>query len=1488
MRPGGSRSRETNASSCSSETVKVAEKEVTLNINGSVYKASGFPVNTTLLTFIRNYANLKGTKYMCEEGGCGACIVAATIPNPQTGKSTTIAVNSCLTPVYNCHGWAIVTIEALGNSFEGYGKIQTRLAQNNGSQCGYCSPGMVMNMYCLLQERKDLTMQEIEDSFGGNICRCTGYRSILGAFKSFAKDASEDLKTCVDIEELTVICPRTKEECHTLCGDMCDRAMSPSLDKSKIQLIADDGKTWYRVNNIKEIIEIFHLIEDESYMLVAGNTAHGVYRSPKNIRHFIDVKGVRELTITTVGESTLTLGANITLTNAMEFLKEVSKSHSKFFAYAEQMAYHINLIANLPIRNVGTLAGNLSIKHQHREFPSDIFMLFEAIGAQLSVVDSIGMEYTLSVEQYLYTDMNKKVIKWISLPPLNRSTFYFTSYKITPREQNAHAYVNAGFRFKLNKRDKFRVIDTPRIVLGGINPHFITPREQNAHAYVNAGFRFKLNKRDKFRVIDTPRIVLGGINPHFVHAETTEDFLEGKCLLDSKVLTQTLQTLASELKADHVLPDASPVFREGLAVSLFYKFVLSLFPNEVSSKVRSGGERLLRPLSTASQSFQTDKSLWPLNEPVNKLEAFALCSGEAQYINDIPSFPGELHAAVVVAKRAAAESFVLKPEKALEMNGVVAFFTAKDIPGKNECMSSTMDPMFTGEEVLASGKILHAGQPLGVIVAKTRPIALEAAERVVVEYHSHVQPVIDFVAVVKAQDTSRITFIRKIERKRKDHDVKRKVSGNFQIGWQYHYAMETQTCLCVPLEDGMDVYPSTQWPAMIQWTIAEFLNVQQNTININVKRIGGAYGSKVTRNNQTSALCALSAHLLQRPVRLSLNLETNMQMTGKRLPCFIEYETGVNENGKIQYLEAKLYEDIGARDNERAVVYGTLDFLPYPYDIDTWTASIYSVRTDTPPNTWCRAPGATEASASVEHIMEHIASVVRKDPLAVRIQNFRSESQPLLPMIDEIKTSCNYQKSAAEVEEFNKKNRWKKQGISIIPLCYALGYFGRFHCNISIYAGDGTVSISHGGVECGQGINTKVAQVCAHFLGIPLDLIKVKPTLSLISPNNSTSGGSITSESVSFHSKRRGAARCHSSWKDPLAVRIQNFRSESQPLLPMIDEIKTSCNYQKSAAEVEEFNKKNRWKKQGISIIPLCYALGYFGRFHCNISIYAGDGTVSISHGGVECGQGINTKVAQVCAHFLGIPLDLIKVKPTLSLISPNNSTSGGSITSESVSFAVTKCCEEINSRLRPFKEKMPTANWKIIVQAANEADVDLNCSHMFKVDDDVSNYLIYGVTFMKVELDMLTGQHMILRTDVIQDAGQSLSPYIDIGQIEGAFIMGLGYFLWEKLIFDKETGKLLTDRTWNYKTPGAKDIPANLNITLKRNSKNPHGVLRSKATGEPPLLMSFAAVCAMRRAIESARVDSGKQEDWFDIKMPLTCENIWLHGATRIDDMTL
>lgn len=306
--------------------------------------------------------------------------------------------------------------------------------------------------------------------------------------------------------------------------------------------------------------------------------------------------------------------------------------------------------------------------------------------------------------------------------------------------------------------------------------------------------------------------------------------------------------------------------------------------------------------------------------------------------------------------------------------------------------------------------------------------------------------------------------------------------------------------------------------------------------------------------------------------------------------------------------------------------------------------------------------------------------------------------------------------------------------------------------------------------------------------------------------------------------------------RDPVDVRMENLEenSEFEQHLP---EFITSVQYRERKAEIDKFNAENRWVKRGIAVTPMKYFLAYFGSMHGVVSIYHGDGTVAISTNGVEMGQGLNTKMVQVVSHFLGIPTDKITVKASNSLNNANDVGTVASITSEVSCYVVKKACEELMERLKPTREENPNATWEELVEIAYQRNVDLSATSFFKLED-LQTYFTYGMSCAEVEVDFLTGNLLLKRVDILEDTGESLSPSIDIGQIEGAFVIGLGIWLTENLIYDPKTAELLTDRTWNYKPPGAKDIPVDFRIRLMQKKPNPFGVLRSKGVGEPPVTM--------------------------------------------------
>ena len=538
---------------------------------------------------------------MCLEGGCGACVVAITGTHPVTNAKSTWAVNSCLQNIYSCHGMEILTVEGIGSKKNGMHQVQQRLADFNGTQCGYCSPGMVMNMFSLLEANSGkVTMKEIENSFGGNICRCTGYRPILDAFKSFAVDADERLKAmCRDIEDLGGIksCPKTGVICKVQCNAV-------NISKIPLKIQFDEDREWHKVFNLSELFEVLGKIGNSPYMLVAGNTAHGVYRRSPDLKVFIDVSTINELRSHKVNTDSLELGGGVTLTEVMEIFTKLS-NENKNFEYLSELVKHIDIIANVPVRNNGSLAGNYMIKNQQKGFPSDLFIIFEPLSVIVSISDGKKVQ-SLSSKEFLTFNMDKKVVIKFTLPKMDSSIFFFRSFKIMPRAQNAHAYVNAGFLLELN---------------------------------------------DQKSLIVSAKLCFGGIEDSFIHAEKTEQILVGKDPFSNETLQEALKALKVELKPDWILPDASPDYRKNLAMSLFYKFMLMIVPETKSiTRYKSGGAILQRELSTGTQVIDTYEKNWPLTKNIPKIEADVQCTGEAKYVNDFPSMYDEVFGAFVMAK----------------------------------------------------------------------------------------------------------------------------------------------------------------------------------------------------------------------------------------------------------------------------------------------------------------------------------------------------------------------------------------------------------------------------------------------------------------------------------------------------------------------------------------------------------------------------------------------------------------------------------------------------------------------------------------------------------------------------------------------------------------------------------------------------------------------------------------------------------------------
>ncbi|GLV36464.1 Aldehyde oxidase 3 [Carabus blaptoides fortunei] len=547
------------------------------------------------------------------------------------------------------------------------------------------------------------------------------------------------------------------------------------------------------------------------------------------------------------------------------------------------------------------------------------------------------------------------------------------------------------------------------------------------------------------------------------------------------------------------------------------RYIASAPKTKVNPLYQSGGTRLERELSTGTQIYQTHEELYPLTQPVVKLEAMIQCSGEAQYLNDTPPIPGELFGAFVLAEAKPLSTVKnVDTSEALKMPGVRAYVNYKDVPGSNSFSPPNLSP--TKEVLFVEDIVLYNGQPMGLILADTRDHALNAAAFVKVTYNATTDiPAFNVKDVLTNNQQSRITNVANVTPTRTGDDVKQVIQGTFEVEGQYHFTMETQSCICIPTDDGgYDVNSATQWMDNVQASAALALNLPMNKINVAVKRLGGAYGAKILRASLVSTACAIASHKVQKPVRIQLPLIENMKMLGKRPPTTFQFEVGVDENGVIQYMDNTYYQDYGLSGVNENFSPLIPRIAQAGYVFDTWKWNGNRVQTDMPGNAFTRGPVTTETIGMIETLMEQISYAVNKDPVQVRLANLRPEESVLSTLTKDLMTWSDYDQRVKAAQDFNTGNRWMKKGLSLVMMNYPFAPFGPWSVFMSVYAQDGTVAISHGGIECGQGINTKIAQVCAYTLGIPLDMVSIKPSSSLNAPNNFATGGSMTSEAVCY------------------------------------------------------------------------------------------------------------------------------------------------------------------------------------------------------------------------------------------------------------------------------------------------------------------------------------------------------------------------------------
>ncbi|KAI5291046.1 hypothetical protein KEM54_006563, partial [Ascosphaera aggregata] len=339
----------------------------------------------------------------------------------------------------------------------------------------------------------------------------------------------------------------------------------------------------------------------------------------------------------------------------------------------------------------------------------------------------------------------------------------------------------------------------------------------------------------------------------------------------------------------------------------------------------------------------------------------------------------------------------------------------------------------------------------------------------------------------------------------------------------------------------------------------------------------------------------------------------------------------------------------------------------------------------------------------------------------------------------------------------------------------------------------------------------------------------------------------------------------------------------------MYDQVMKEFDYEKKRQEVEEYNSKHKWSKKGLAIIPTKFGISFTALFlnqagalvHC----YR-DGSVLVAHGGIEMGQGLNTKMTMIAAEALQVSASDVYISETSTSTVANTSATAASAASDLNGYAIYNACETINERLKPYREKLPGASFKEIVNAAYFDRVNLSANGYYRTPEigykwgentgKMFFYFTQGVAAAEVQIDTLTGDWTPLRTDIKMDVGHSINPAIDYGQIEGAYVQGQGLFTTEESLWYRASGEIATRGPGNYKIPGFRDIPQEFNVTLLKDVewKFLRTIQRSRGVGEPPLFLGSSVFFAIRDALKAARKQWGV-ESVLSLRSPATPERI-------------
>ena len=670
--------------------------------------------------------------------------------------------------------------------------------------------------------------------------------------------------------------------------------------------------------------------------------------------------------------------------------------------------------------------------------------------------------------------------------------------------------------------------------------------------------------------------------------------------------------------------------------------------------------------------------------------------------------------------------------------------TACDIPGTNQ-----IGGIFPDETLLAEEHVQFVGEPVALVVGETASLARHAAD--LVRFNVAEEPPV-FDPRVAAKNGDFVAPPRTLalgDTNGAWGDCAVIVEGTAESGGQEHLYLETQASMAIPLERGrLRIYSSTQSPTAVQVAVARVLKVPMNHVEVEVQHLGGAFGGKEDQATPWACLAALAAAKLNRPVKLVLRRHDDMRLTGKRHPYSSDFKIGLDSEGKILAYEATYYQNSGAvADLSSAIMERSLFHATNSYYVPNVRITGMCCKTNLPPFTAFRGFGGPQAMFVMEAAIQQAADALGVDAFEIQSKNLLSENDRFpygMPVerchaqrsVAAARDTYSFEERRRAVGDYNKENHLTKRGISVMPICFGISFtktmLNQAGALIHVYT-DGSVAVSTGVIEMGQGVNTKIRSIVARTLGVPVERIIIENT-------NTT--------------------------------RVAN----------------TSPTAASSGADLNG---------------------------------------MAAHLAGVE----LRERLKRVAARLLDVEATFLQIRDGVVC------TEGGPTRLDWSSLVSEAYCARTN-----------------LTSQAYYATPDLHYD-MEKEQGKPFAYHVFGCAITTVTVDVLRGTFDVDAVRIIHDAGTSLDPLIDRGQVDGALLQGIGWMTMEEVIYN-DRGELVTSALATYKVPDLHATPATVAVHFLEDTENPHAVMQSKAIGEPPFMYGIGTYFAVMHALRQHRPD--------------------------------